>query len=64
MRRAYLLIVLPAIIVGIAYFAVFHALGMEIKPAPFLGAAVAIVAAVVIVRRYQRRKMHRRDGTS
>ena len=64
MRRAYLLIVLPAAIVGIFYFAIFHALGMEIHAAPFVGAAVAIVAALLIVRRYQRRKIRRHGGSS
>ena len=54
MRRAYLLIVLPAVIVGICYFVIFRSLGMEIRPAPFLGAAAAIIAAVLGVRYYQR----------
>ena len=63
MRRAYLLIVLPAVIVGIFYFTIFHALGMEIRPAPFVGAAVGIVAAILIVRRYQRRKVRRHGGS-
>ena len=63
MRRAYLLIVLPAVVVGIFYFAIFHALGMEIHAAPFLGAAAAIVAGLLTVRHYQRRKA-RRPGRS
>ena len=62
MRRAYLLIVLPAVIVGIFYFAIFHALGMEIHPAPFVGAAVAIASALWFVWRYQRRKVKRHGG--
>jgi hypothetical protein len=64
MRRAYLLIVLPAAVVGVFYFAIFHALGMEIHPAPFLGAGVAIAAALFFVLRYQRRKTRRDGGTS
>lgn len=59
MSRAYLLIVLPAVIVGIFYLAIFHSLGMPIGWAPFLGAAGALIAAVVFVRRYQQRKLRR-----
>jgi ABC-type spermidine/putrescine transport system permease subunit II len=59
MRRAYLLIVVPAAIVGIFYLAIFHSLGMTIGWAPFLGAAVAFIAALILVRRYQQRKLRR-----
>jgi hypothetical protein len=59
MSRAYLLIILPAALVGVCYFAVFHSLGMPVKPAPFLGAAAGFVAAVLVVRYYQRRKSRR-----
>jgi hypothetical protein len=62
MRRAYLLIVIPAAVVGIFYYAIFHSLGMPLMAAPFLGAAGAFVAALVIVRRYQRRKLKRPGG--
>jgi len=59
MRRAYLLIVVPAAIVGVFYFAVLHWIGAEIQPAPFLGAAGVFVAALLVVRYYQRRKAKR-----
>jgi ABC-type spermidine/putrescine transport system permease subunit II len=59
MSRAYLLIVVPAIIVGIFYLAIFHSLGMPIGWAPFLGSAVAFAVALFLVRRYQRRKVRR-----
>jgi hypothetical protein len=59
MSRAYLLIVLPAAIVGVCYFAIFHSLGMAIHPAPFLVAAAGFVAAVFAVRYFQRRKTRR-----
>jgi len=59
MRLAYLLIVLPAIIVGIFYLLVFHEAGMPVKAAPFLGAMGAFVAALLIVRYFQRRKAKR-----
>ena len=63
MRRAYLLIVLPAAVVGVFYFAIFHALGMEIHAAPFVGAGFAIAAGLFFVLRYQRRKARRHGGT-
>ena len=59
MSRAYLLILLPAALVGIAYLAVFHYLGNQIEAAPFLGAIGAFVAAVLAVRYAQRRKTRR-----
>ena len=62
MRRAYLLIALPPAIVGVCYFAIFHSLGMAIRPAPFLGAAGGFVAAILAVRFYQRRKPRRPGG--
>jgi hypothetical protein len=61
MRRAYLLIAIPPAAVGILYFVIFRSFGMAIGPAPFLGALVAFVAAVLIVRHYQR-KSGRRAG--
>ncbi len=59
MSRAYLLIVLPAAIVGLCYFAIFHSLGMPVRPAPFVGAAAGFVVALLAVRYYQRRKPRR-----
>ena len=62
MRRAYLLIAVPAAVVGIFYFAIFHALGMPVGWAPFLGTAGVFVAALLFVRRYQQRKLRRPGG--
>jgi hypothetical protein len=62
LRLAYLLVLLPAAIVGVVYFLVFRSQGMEIFPAPFLGAIAAFVAALLLVRRYQRRKASRHNG--
>ena len=59
MRLAYLLIVLPALIVGIFYLLVFYEAGMSVTPAPFLGAIGAFVAALLLVRYFQRRKTKR-----
>ena len=59
MRRAYLLIVIPAAVVGVFYLAIFYSLGMAVSWAPFLGTAVLFVGALLLVRRYQRRKVKR-----
>jgi ABC-type spermidine/putrescine transport system permease subunit II len=59
MGRAYLLIVVPAAVVGIFYLAIFHSLGMAVGWAPFLGAAGVFAAALILVRRYQQRKVRR-----
>jgi hypothetical protein len=59
MRRAYLLIVVPAAIVGIFYLAIFHSLGMAVGWGPFLGTALIFITALFFVRRYQQRKLRR-----
>ena len=63
MRRAYLLIAIPAVLVGTAYVILLRHIGMQIHAGPFLGTAAAFVAAVLLVRHYQRRKS-RRHGSS
>jgi membrane protein implicated in regulation of membrane protease activity len=63
MHRAYFLIAIPAAVVGVAYVLLLHRIGVPISVGPFLGTAAAAVVAVLIVRRYQRRKS-RRDGNS
>jgi ABC-type Fe3+ transport system permease subunit len=63
MRRAYLLIAIPAALVGIAYVILLRRIGLQIHGGPFVGAAAVFVAAVLLVRRYQRRKS-RRHGHS
>jgi uncharacterized membrane protein YjjB (DUF3815 family) len=63
MHRAYFLIGIPAALVGVAYVFLLRHMGIEIHAGPFLGTAAAAVAAVLIVRRYQRRKS-RRQGNS
>jgi hypothetical protein len=62
MRRAYLLIAVPAAIVGGFYLAIFHELGMPVGWAPFLGTAFLFLAALILVRRYQRRKLRGRPS--
>ena len=59
MRRAYLIIVLPAAVVAAFYVAIFQGLGFDIRLAPFLGTAAAFLGALLGVWRYQRRKKGR-----
>ena len=47
MRRAYLLIVIPAVLVGIAYVILLRHIGVQIRLGPFLGTAAAFVAATL-----------------
>ena len=63
MRRAYLLIALPAALVGWGYVIVLRYLGVQLHAGPFLGSAAAAIAAILIVRQYQKRKS-RRHGSS
>ena len=59
MNRSFLIVILPAIAVGLGYVLLFHRLGLALEPFRFVGAAVLIVAAVVLVQRRQRRKSPR-----
>jgi ABC-type Fe3+ transport system permease subunit len=63
MRRAYFLIAIPAALVGVGYVILLRRIGVQIHAGPFLGAAAAFVAAILLVRHYQRRKS-RRQGHS
>lgn len=62
MSRAYLLILVPAALVGAAYAILLRYLGVPIHVGPFLGAAAAAIAAIWIVRWYQRRKSRRHNS--
>jgi hypothetical protein len=61
MNRSFLIIVLPAIAVGLGYVFVLRWLGYELDPLRFVAAGVVAVAAVILVQRYQRRKAERRS---
>jgi hypothetical protein len=61
-QRAYLIILIPAAIVGVFYVAIFRGLGFDIRLAPFLGTGVIFLVALFGVWRYQRRKQGRRSG--
>jgi hypothetical protein len=60
--RAYLIIILPAVVVGAFYVAIFRGLGFDVRFAPFLGTAAIFLGAVIGVWRYQRRKQRGRGG--
>jgi len=57
MNRSFLIIIFPAIAVGLGYLFMFHWLGYALEPFRFAGAAVVIVAAVILVQRRKRRKI-------
>ena len=62
MHKGFLIVFVPAAIVGISYIALFHWLGFDVGLAPFLGTAAAFVGALAGVWRHQRRKHGRRGS--
>ncbi len=60
--RAYFIVVIPAIAVGVFYVAIFRSLGFAISAAPFAGAAALLAGALIGVARHQRRRQKRRGG--
>jgi hypothetical protein len=62
LQRAYLIILIPAVLVGVSYIAIFRWLGFDIPLGPLLGTAAAFLAALLGVWRYQRRKQDGRGG--
>ena len=56
MNRAFLIVLVPAILVAAGYLAVISYLGLRLSFARFLVAGGGFLAAVLIVRLYQRRK--------
>jgi ABC-type spermidine/putrescine transport system permease subunit II len=61
MNRSFLIIVLPAIAVGIGYIFVLKWLGYQLEPFRFVAAGVVAAVAVILVQRHQRRKVARRE---
>jgi ABC-type spermidine/putrescine transport system permease subunit II len=57
MNRSFLIVILPAIAVGLGYLFMFHWLGYALEPFRFVGAAIVVVAAVILVQRRKRRKV-------
>ncbi|MBZ5643354.1 MAG: hypothetical protein LAO19_11385 [Acidobacteriia bacterium] len=60
MNRSFLIIILPAIAVGLGYIFVLHWLGYELEPFRFIMAGAGALAAVILVQLYQRRKAARK----
>ncbi len=54
MNRAFLIILVPAVLVACMFIAAAHYLGARLNPFPYLGAGA--VALVVILYLYRRRK--------
>jgi hypothetical protein len=61
MNRSFLIIMLPAVAVGLGYIFVLHWLGYQLEPFRFVLAGVVAIAAVLLVQRHQRRKAARRS---
>ena len=59
MNKSLLIVLLPAVAVGLGYVLTFHWLGFAIEPFRFIAAGIVVVAAVILVQRYQRRKGQR-----
>jgi ABC-type spermidine/putrescine transport system permease subunit II len=56
MNRSFLIVIAPALAVGLGYLFMFHRLGFAIEPFRFAAAAIVLIAAVILVQRRQRRK--------
>lgn len=59
MNRSFLIVIIPAVAVGLGYLLMFHFLGFALEPFRFVGAAVLIIGAILLVQRRQRRKTSR-----
>jgi ABC-type spermidine/putrescine transport system permease subunit II len=59
MNRSFLIIVLPAVAVGLGYLFMFHYLGFVLEPFRFVMAGIVIAAAVFFVQRRKNRKASR-----
>ena len=56
MHKGFLIVFVPAAIVGACYIAMFRWLGYDVGLAPFLGTGVAFLGGLAGVWRYQRKK--------
>ena len=56
MHRGFLIVFVPAAIVGVFYIAIFRSLGLDVGLAPFLGTAVAFLGGLAGVWQYRRRR--------
>ena len=60
MNRSFLIVIVPAIAVGIGYIVVLRWLGYDLQPFRFIIAGIVTIAAIVLVQRHQRRKGSRK----
>ncbi len=56
MNRSFLIVLVPAIAVGLGYVLLFRWKGLALEPLRFVGAGIVVLAAVILVRRHQKRK--------
>lgn len=61
MNRSFLIVIAPAILVGLGYVFMMQYLGAHLEPFRFVAAGVVAAAAVYLVHRHQRRKSARRS---
>jgi len=61
MNRSFLIVILPAIVVGLGYIYVMQYRGARLEPFRFVAAGVVAAAAVFLVHRHQRKKGSRRS---
>ena len=59
MNRSFLIVILPAVAVGLGYLFLFHYLGFVLEPFRFVVAAIVVVAAVILVQRRKRGRASR-----
>ncbi len=59
MNRAFLIIVIPAFLAGVAYWLVLRRLQLHPSYVRLAGAGIAFLAAIVLVRYYRRNKPKR-----
>jgi ABC-type spermidine/putrescine transport system permease subunit II len=59
-NRSFLIVILPAVAVGIGYVVVLRWLGYDLQPFRFIIAGAVTIAAIVLVQRHQRRKGSRK----
>lgn len=62
MNRAYLIILIPAMLAGLGYVLVFRHEGIPVKPFPLIMAMVGFIVVTALVHRYQRRKRRARSS--
>jgi ABC-type spermidine/putrescine transport system permease subunit II len=61
MNRSFLIVIVPAILVGVGYVFVMRYLGASLDLFRFVAAGVVAAAAVFLVHRYRRDKASRRS---